>query len=105
VRILASGNLQADIVPERSEFRSGRAIWKITAMGNRSKLEYEATLEPDFFIPPVIGMSVIGKSMKNEVIYTFDRIERIASINAARGSADDITIASSDVSETRSPCD
>jgi hypothetical protein len=105
VRILASGDLQADIDPERSEFRSGKAIWKITAMDNRSKLEYVATLEPDFFIPPVIGVSVIGNSMKNEVINTFDRIERIACINAGRDRTDDITIASLDVSEKRSPCE
>lgn len=105
VRILASGDLQADIDPERSEFRSGKAIWKITEIDNRSKLEYVATLEPDFFIPPVIGVSVIGNSMKNEVINTFGRIERIACINASRDRADDINIASLDVSEKISPCD
>ena len=105
VRILASGDLQADIVPERSEFRSGKAIWKITALDSRSKLEYEATLEPDFFIPPVIGISVIGKSLKKEVINTFDRVERIASINACRDRTDDITTASLDVSEKKSPCE
>lgn len=105
VRILASGDLHADIVPERSEFRSGKAIWKITAMDNRSKLEYEATLEPDFFVPPVIGISVIGSSMKNEVINTFDRVERIASINAGRDGADNVNIVSLDVNETKPPCE
>ena len=87
-----------------SEFRSGKAIWKITALDNKSKLEYEATLEPDFFIPPVVGISVIGNSLKNEVINTFDRVERIASINACRDRTDDITTASLDASKTKSPC-
>ena len=105
VRILASGDLQADIDPERSEFRSGKALWKITAMDNRSKLEYVATLEPDFFIPPVIGVSVIGNSMKKEVINTFGRIERIACINASRDRTDDINVASLNGSETKSPCE
>ena len=105
VRILASGDLQVDIVPEQSDFRSGKAIWKITAFDNRSKLEYEATVEPDFFIPPVIGISVIGTSMKDEVIRSFDRIEHIASINASRDRTDDFTIAGFDVSATGTPCD
>ena len=93
VRILASGDLRADIVPETSEFRSGQAIWKITDMGDKSKLEYEASLEPDFFIPPIIGIAIIGSSLKNEVINTFGRVERIASINAHRDQADSVAIA------------
>jgi hypothetical protein len=105
VRILASGKLQADIVPELSEFRSGRAIWTITALENRSKLVYEATLEPDFFVPPVIGISVIINSMRNEFITTLDRIERIAYINAKRDGADDLAIAHLNVSETTPPCE
>lgn len=105
VRFLASGDLQADIVPELSEFRSGRAIWKITALENRSKLAYEATLEPDFFIPPVIGISVIIDSMKNEFVTTLDRIERIAFINAKRDGADDLAIAHLNASETTPPCE
>ena len=104
VRMLASGNLQADIVPEHSEFRSGQAIWKITAMGDKSKLEYEASLEPDFFIPPVIGIAVIGNSLKTEVINTFDRVERIASINVHRDRAGGMAIASVDSGESP-PCE
>ena len=105
VRTLESGDLQADIVPERSEFRSGRAIWKITAMEDRSKLEYQATVEPDFFIPPVVGIAIISNSLKNEVINTFERVERIASINLKRDLASDWAIAGINASDTGPPCD
>jgi hypothetical protein len=105
VRILDSGDLQADIVPELSEFRSGQAIWKITAMDDRSKVVYEATLEPNFFIPPVVGISMISNSLKSEFITTFDRIERIASINAERGWTEDFTVASAAIQATKPPCE
>jgi hypothetical protein len=105
MRVLASGDLQADIVPELSEFRSGQAIWKVTALDDKSRLVYEATLEPDFFIPPVIGISVISNSLKNEFMSTFDRIERIANINAKRDWADDFAFASLEASEPGPPCE
>ena len=105
VRTLASGDLQATIVPELSEFRSGQAIWKITAMDDKSKVVYEATLEPDFYIPPVIGIAVISNSLKNEFISTFDRLERIASINAERDWTEDFTVASAATQAPRPPCE
>ena len=105
VRMLASGDLQATIVPELSEFRSGQAIWKITAMDDRSKVVYEATLEPDFYIPPVIGIAVISDTLKNEFISTFDRLERIAGINAERDWTEDFTIASAAIQAPRPPCE
>ncbi|MGB5679749.1 MAG: SRPBCC family protein [Gammaproteobacteria bacterium] len=105
VRTLASGDLQADIVPELSEFRSGQATWRITPMDDRSKLVYEATLEPDFYIPPVVGIPVIGNSLKKEFIATFERLERIASINARRDWTEDFTVARVDDAEARPPCE
>jgi hypothetical protein len=104
VRTLASGDLQADIVPELSEFRSGQAIWKITSMNDSSQLVYEATLEPDFYIPPVVGVPAIRNSLKSEFITTFERIERIASINVERDWSDEHTIAKVVIDNNEPPC-
>jgi hypothetical protein len=105
VRTLASGDLQADIIPELSEFRSGQAIWKITDMDDKSKLVYEATLEPDFYVPPVVGIPVISSSLKKELINTFERLERIASINEVRDWTEDFTVASVNISTQKLPCE
>jgi hypothetical protein len=104
VRALDSGDLQAHIVPEQSEFRSGLAIWKITAMDYGSELEYNATLEPDFNIPPVLGVPAIRRSLKAEFIATVARIEKIASINAQRDWSEEHAFADADVNKTDSPC-
>ncbi|MGD2053942.1 MAG: hypothetical protein PVG45_07520, partial [Gammaproteobacteria bacterium] len=81
---LESGDLEAEIVPALSEFKSGKATWKITPVDNHSYLVYEAFLEPDFFIPPVVGSSIVKDNLKNEFFTTFERVERIATFNASR---------------------
>ena len=104
VRALDSGDLQARIVPEQSEFRSGLAIWKITAMDYGSELEYNATLEPDFFIPPVVGVPAIRSSLIDEFSNTIARVEKIASINAERDWSEEHASTDADVKKTDLPC-
>jgi hypothetical protein len=84
VRLLASGDLEAKIVPGLSEFKSGKATWKIMPFEGNSRMVYEASLEPDFFIPPVVGTSIVKNNLKNEFLTTLERVERIASFNARR---------------------
>ena len=85
ISLLATGEIQATLIPEQSDFQSGKATWKITPLGdNHTHLSYTATIEPKFFIPPVIGVQVVKKNLNEEFGITFDRIERIASVNAER---------------------
>lgn len=84
VRILASGNLQSKILPEQSDFISGEALWKIKAVGERTQLSYQASIEPDFFIPPILGTRMVINNMRKEFNATFNRIGHIARINEAR---------------------
>lgn len=81
---LESGDLQAVIIPEQSDFRSGTAVWEIVSMGDSTRLTYLASIEPDFFIPPVLGTQTVINNMRDEFITAFYRIERIARINEAR---------------------
>lgn len=84
VRMLASGNLQAEIVPELSQFKSGIAQWNIQPMGENSRLTYLAEMEPDFFIPPIIGISIVKDKIQEEMMTSFSRLEKIASIQSER---------------------
>ena len=104
VRTLETGDLQAVIIPELSEFRSGKATWTITGMGDKTRLVYAATLEPDFFIPPVVGIPAIKSSLKNEFINTFGRIERIASINLERDWNEEHSLATAAIGDNGLPC-
>ena len=84
VRMLKSGDFEAEIIPALSEFKSGKARWTITPIDNASHVEYEAYLEPDFFIPPVVGTQIVKQNLLAEFMTTFIRMERIASFNAQR---------------------
>ncbi len=84
VRMLKSGDLEAEIVPSLSEFKSGKATWEIIPMDDASFIVYEAYLEPDFFIPPVVGAQMVKQNLLDEFMTTFIRIERISGFNAER---------------------
>ena len=84
ISTLESGDLQAVIVPEESDFHSGKAIWKLTSIGNKTRLTYLASIEPDFFIPPVLDTIIVNEHMREEFSAAFSRIEHIAHINEER---------------------
>lgn len=89
VSILASGNINTRIIPEKSDFRSGEALWEITPTGQTARLSYRATLEPDFFIPPLLGTHIVIKNLREQFSTTFERIQHIARINERREWNDD----------------
>ncbi len=105
IRTLASGDLQAVIVPELSEFRSGKSVWKITPQGESTYLVYEAQIEPDFYIPPVVGTHIVARQLRNEFTTTFNRIEHIARINSERDWDTDFSVTRLALKETPKPCD
>ena len=84
VRILASGDIQAEIVPEFSQFKSGATLWRIQSMGESARLTYYAEMEPDFFIPPVIGNAIVKAKLQDEIMTSFTRLEKIATIQSER---------------------
>ena len=82
VRELVSGDLQAAIVPELSNLKSGAAKWKIQGMGDYTQVTYQADMEPDFFVPPVIGSYFVKRNMRKEIMVSFMRLECVAQIQA-----------------------
>jgi len=78
VSTLPSGDLQAEIVPELSDFRNGYArlnLWQETA-GTRVLIRSE--VEPDFWIPPLIGPWLIKRKLRSEALETVHNLERLA---------------------------
>lgn len=71
-------DVTADIVPEHSNLRFGRASWRIWDEDDHANLVFEAVLEPDFWVPPLIGPWVIERKLRQEAIDTAEGIERIA---------------------------
>ena len=84
VRIFASGDIQAKIVPESSQFKSGVTLWQVRSMGEESRLTYHAEMEPDFYVPPLIGNTIVKVKLREEIMASFTRLERIARIQSER---------------------
>ena len=72
--------LIATVVPEESDFRSGKTVWQVTPVGvAQSRLDLHSTFRPGFRVPPVIGPWLIKKKMKQGLSVIITRLESYAS--------------------------
>ncbi|MGQ0698716.1 MAG: SRPBCC family protein [Panacagrimonas sp.] len=78
------GEIRADVLPERSDLRYGRAHWTLKDCAGRTCLKFDAELEPDFWVPPLIGPWLIQRKLRSEAMETSDGIERLARAKASR---------------------
>ena len=104
VRELDNGEIQTVVIPEKSDFRSGSATWKFISNGFTTLLRYEATLEPDFFIPPVLGTQMVIDNMRKEFSTTIYRIQHIARINEEKEWDDDFEFKRVASRQREEPC-
>lgn len=68
----------AIVLPERSNLRQGRAHWLMRDCDGATCLQFHAELEPDFWVPPLIGPWLIERAMRREALATALGIERLA---------------------------
>ena len=94
VRELETGDLRAEIVPELSNLRSGSAGWEVQQMGEHTQVTYQAHMEPDFYIPPLIGSYFVKRNIRKEVMTSFTRLECIAQIQARLDTLSGLQLAS-----------
>ena len=47
-------------------------------MGEHTQVTYQAYMEPDFFIPPLIGSYFVRRNIRKEIMTSFTRLECIA---------------------------
>ncbi len=78
VQILPLGEIYAEIVPEHSQFKSGQTHWRVKALGERSEVSYTSNMEPDIYIPPVVGKFLVKKAIRQEVKISFANLEKLA---------------------------
>ncbi len=62
-------------LPERSDFVYSRARWVIKPAGGHTRLYYELEMEPDFWIPPLIGGWAIRSRLRDTAMELSNRIE------------------------------
>ncbi len=58
--------LEAVILPDMSDFRSGHARWDFKSRDVTTEMHFSARFEPDFWVPPVIGTWLIKRHLVSE---------------------------------------
>lgn len=76
--------IRSTILPEVSDFKSGWARWEIISEGGVARVRFDTEMEPDFWIPPLIGPEIVKNTLVDEAIETMETIEALA--GAAQGS-------------------
>jgi hypothetical protein len=71
-------DIRVSEVPEQSDFRHGAEHWRVAAEGAQTRLRYHAEVEPDFFIPPLIGPPVVKYFLRREIKITALQVEALA---------------------------
>lgn len=70
-------SVHALIVPEQSDYRYGESVWRVNAADGGARVTFQTTLEPDFWVPPVIGTWMMKRRMREEAERTVLNIEQL----------------------------
>ena len=73
-----NSKLEAFIVPMLSDLRSGYASWELESHADNTNVTYEASMQPKFWIPPIIRSYVLKKKFKKRVNQTVQRLQAVA---------------------------
>ena len=78
VETTAVSEITAFADPERSDFKFGKERWTLKVDEKGTRMVYEFEMEPDFWVPPLIGPYYIKRAMKSGGEQAINRIEVIA---------------------------
>ncbi len=78
------GFIRTDTLPEQSDFKSSVSEWTLTPEAGGTKMTYRLMMEPDFWIPPLIGPWVLKQRLTRGGTGAVNRIEHLAREVAAR---------------------
>jgi uncharacterized protein YndB with AHSA1/START domain len=85
----APSSIRTEALPEQSDFKLSVSEWTLVPEAGGTKMTYRLTMEPDFWIPPLIGPWVLKQRLERGGSGAINRIERLAIETAARAATAD----------------
>jgi len=70
--------LTAEVLPEESDLKSGVVHWQLVPDGQGTRLVYQSEMEPDFWVPPLLGDVLMSRSIRNTTEEMIQRVEVLA---------------------------
>ena len=77
---LPNGYILVTVVPEMSDFRYSRNMWRIRTLNQQTRITYSSDLVPDFWIPPLIGTSLFKNQLLEEARLVINNLEQLANL-------------------------
>lgn len=70
--------IRSTVVPERSDFRYATSEWTLSPDGAGTRIHYRMAVEPDFWMPPMIGPTLLRRVLLRGGVEAVERIEELA---------------------------
>lgn len=84
VEVRPDGEIIATMVPGKSDFKDGVALWRILPNGTGTHVVFEARMRPAFWVPPLIGMWMIERQIDQQLAVTVFNLNRLGNQLAMR---------------------
>jgi hypothetical protein len=70
--------IKSTALPDGSNFKHSVSEWRLDRDGDGTKMTYTLEMEPDFFVPPVVGPWYLKRTLSQGGLRAVVRIERLA---------------------------
>lgn len=70
--------IKSVVLPESSNFKHSTSEWLLEHNGNGTRMIYTLEMEPDFFVPPLLGPWYLKRTLAQGGLRAVTRIERLA---------------------------
>jgi Polyketide cyclase / dehydrase and lipid transport len=75
---LSPQDVRAEAIPEESNVKTASSSWHLDAQGNGTRMHWQMELDPDFWIPPLIGPLFVKSEMRAQGEYMANGVEKLA---------------------------
>ena len=71
-------SVTAEAIPAQSNVRLAASSWQLRPDGTGTRMRWQLSIEPEFWIPPFIGPALIKSELRTESTYGARGIEKLA---------------------------
>jgi hypothetical protein len=75
VTTLEDGSIIAKVIPDESDFKYGYTVWSLAASPRGTLIGYESSMEPRFWVFPILGPIMIKKTLREQITVSAERIQ------------------------------
>lgn len=70
--------IRTETIPEESNFKYSHSEWIFAPVDGGTQMQYTMVMEPDFFVPPIVGPFILKRILRSGGARVISRIELMA---------------------------